>query len=74
MKITTRHAVWGIELKNDTVTEEIGNSSQQELNETMINFLEAVKDMSEILNRSEDFKEDISDLIDNIIFRLELES
>lgn len=71
MKITTRIAVWGIELKNDTVTEEIGNSSQQELKDTMINFLEAVKDMSSILNYGDDFKEDIYDLTDKVINRLE---
>lgn len=71
MRITTRTACWGIELKNDTVTEEIGTSSQQELKETMINFLEAVKDMSSVLNYDESFKEDVFELTEKVINRLE---
>lgn len=71
MKITTRTACWGIELKNDTVTEEIGTSSQKQLKETMISFLEAVKDMSSILNYKESFKEDIFELTEKVINRLE---
>ena len=69
MKITTRTACWGIELKNDTVTEDI--SSQQELRETMINFLEAVKDMSYVLDLHNNYKEEIFELTEKVINRLE---
>lgn len=71
MKISTRTACWGIELKNDTVTEEIGKSSQQELKETMINFLEAVKDMSTVLNYHQNYKDEIFELTEKVINRLE---
>lgn len=70
MKITTRQAIWGIELKNDAVTEEIGNSNQIELKETMINFLEATKDMANLLGY-EEFKEEIIEKIDSVLNRLE---
>jgi len=70
MKITTRTVSWGIELKNDTVTEEIGSSNQIELKETMLNFLEAIKDMANLLNY-EDFKDEIISKIDSVLNRLE---
>ena len=43
MKITTRQEILGIELKNYTVTEEIYNTSKDEIKETAINFLEVAK-------------------------------
>lgn len=70
MKITTRKAVWGIELKNDTVTEEISYSNQIELKETIINFLEATIDMANLLD-FEEFKEEIIYKIDSVLNRLE---
>ncbi len=70
MKITTRTAVWGIELNNDTVTEEISSSNQIEIKETMINFLQATKDIANLLDY-EEFKEEIIDKIETILNRLE---
>ncbi len=71
MKIETRNAIWGIELKNDTVTEEIYNSSTQELKETSINFLEVVKDLINTMDYHVDTKDSIICHLDNALNRLE---
>lgn len=71
MKITTRSAIWGIELKNDTVTEEIYNSSLPELKDHSINFLEVVKDLINIMDISEDDKDSVISYLDNALNTLE---
>lgn len=71
MKITTRTACWGIELKNDTVTEEIYNSSLHELKDHSINFLEVVKDLINIMDVSEDDKYLVISYLDNALNTLE---
>lgn len=71
MKITTRAAGWGIELKNDTVSEDIYNNSSDELRETSINFLEAVKDLINAMPEHEDTKDSILVHLDRVLSRLE---
>lgn len=71
MKITTRTAIWGIELKNDTVTEEIYNSSHDELKDTSVNFLEAVKDIINTMDLHEETKDSVLVHLDNALNRLE---
>lgn len=71
MKLETRQASWGIEIKNDTVTEEIYNTSTEELRDTSINFLEVVKDLVNTLNHTEDYKDSVISHIENTISRLE---
>lgn len=71
MKLTTRTAVWGIEIKNDTVTEEIYNTSTNELKETSINLLEAVKDLVNTMNYDENYKESVLMHIDKALNNLE---
>lgn len=71
MKITTRSACWGIELKNDTVTEEIYNSSLPELRYHSINFLEVVKDLINIMDVNEDAKDSVISYLDNALNTLE---
>ena len=53
MKLETRTASWGVEVKVDKVSEEIYNKSQEEIKETIINFLEATKDIAWLTENDE---------------------
>lgn len=71
MKLETRSAIWGIEIKNDTVIGEIYNASTEELRGDSINFLEVVKDLVNTVNHTEDYKDSVISHIENAINRLE---
>lgn len=53
MELTTRLTEWGIEIKNDTVQEDIVNNNAHEIKYTLLNFLEASQDLAQLISVSE---------------------
>lgn len=71
MKITTRYASWGIELKTDVVSEDIHNSSQQEFQETILNFLEVSTDLLRKIKDNDSLVDDLVSRIEYVINEVE---
>lgn len=71
MKITTRNASWGIELKTDVVSEDIHNSSQQELQETILNFLEVSTDLLRKIKDNDTVVDDLVSILEYIVNEVE---
>ena len=69
MELTTRVRNWGVEIENDTIKEDI--YTEEEAKETIINFLEATKDLSNLIKNAnqeiiQDKIEDLINLIENL--------